>query len=1127
MTSLKATAPETIGRLMIFCFSSKMKKALGIIVAGLFSLISLIGFSQTTIFLESIGNCCSTNNTTIVGTTFDNNGLTFTGDVDTRTTTPSTGYTGASGSRNVFITNTVGRFFQISGINTLGYSSITLTLGHYKSTTAGNNELNIEVSADGTNWSSLTYTRASGTGTASWIQITPSGTIPSTANLRIRFTQTSSTTQFRIDDIHLQGVVTCATPTQMVFSTNSFSATQDVSLSSFDVSLECVSGVATGCNNGTITLTTSGCGISGTLTKNVVNGVATYDDIVFLRSVQNNITFMATYTGSCSGLLNATSAVFTVQAPIGGSSTTVIRHQNFSTNPAPWSHTLGTPISIGTGGTAGTDVWSTASGYLVKSYSECNSAGDFGTTNTATFDNVVLTAANQYTFKFKVASLKDNSCGNVGGGNDNGENLTIETRLNGGAWQTLLTHNGSNNRVFPFSSSPLTSLSLGANVTYVSGQDNSAFEVVLPIGSTQFQFRITATNNRQNEFWAIDDILLEEKVFVAGAPLELPNLNTNSPINTCPSSPINSAINLSNTVGAVTYLWTPSTGVSNTTIANPTFTVASTSSFTLTITDSQNCTTAGNLDINVPSGSAGNWTALANNDWYNCLNWGNGLVPTSSTNVTIDNTALNNCEIDNSSAYYSGNATANSLTLTNNTLEFTNSSSQLVLHGNLTLSSGTSLLDMSNGGTLQLRGDFINNNSAAAFAETNSSVIFNGTSNQSIQTNSFNEVFANVTINKTAGVLTLQAPLEIINHLNFTEGIINSTNSNLLIFRDNAIHSNISHASHTKGPVRKIGNDAFVFPVGNGTYFRPIAISAPSAVTDHFTAQFFDVSPDAADGVGVAAIEAPIVNISDCEHWILDRTNGSSSVFVTLSYEDYSLNNCSGVIDPTSLRVARWDDIGEIWKDHGGVGIGAPSGTITTSAPITSFSPFALATTDFVNPLPAELISFKAEVKEKKVALEWTTASEINVDYFEVQRSTNGVDFVPVGYKKAAGNTTIRQHYQFVDEQPLYGLSYYRLHTVDFDGSSKTSSVRSVYFAGNAGTAYLVHQDQKWSIYHTNLSYHKFRIEVYDASGKLVEQLLPNPSDGAFEIGNDHLERGVYLIRLTDGDQVFSLKAMR
>jgi hypothetical protein len=183
------------------------------------------GGTTSTIFSENMG--APTANTSIAANTFQNSGtLSFAGTGDVRTSTPSSGYTGASGGGNVFITQTANLFFEISGINAARYTDLTLSLGHYKSTTASSNELAIEVSADGTNYTPLSYSRASGSGTAVWALVNPTGTIPSATNLRIRFRQTSASTQFRIDDVKLTGVAT--TPSPSISATGSLSAVNTV-----------------------------------------------------------------------------------------------------------------------------------------------------------------------------------------------------------------------------------------------------------------------------------------------------------------------------------------------------------------------------------------------------------------------------------------------------------------------------------------------------------------------------------------------------------------------------------------------------------------------------------------------------------------------------------------------------------------------------------------------------------------------------------------------------------------------------------------------------------------------------------------------------------------------------------
>lgn len=167
-------------------------------------LCSFLSWGQVTIFSETVGNT-GTGTLTIAGTTFDNTGLTFTGNADTRTTSPSSGYAGVSGLRNVFITGTAGQNFEISGINTSAYTALQLTFGELKSGAAGAaNLLVVEVSSDGLTYNPLTYSRSDG---AVWALISPTGTIPSTSNLRIRFRNPATTQQFRVDDIVLKGTL--------------------------------------------------------------------------------------------------------------------------------------------------------------------------------------------------------------------------------------------------------------------------------------------------------------------------------------------------------------------------------------------------------------------------------------------------------------------------------------------------------------------------------------------------------------------------------------------------------------------------------------------------------------------------------------------------------------------------------------------------------------------------------------------------------------------------------------------------------------------------------------------------------------------------------------------------------
>ncbi len=89
--------------------------------------------------------------------------------------------------------------------------------------------------------------------------------------------------------------------------------------------------------------------------------------------------------------------------------------------------------------------------------------------------------------------------------------------------------------------------------------------------------------------------------------------------------------------------------------------------------------------------------------------------------------------------------------------------------------------------------------------------------------------------------------------------------------------------------------------------------------------------------------------------------------------------------------------------------------------------------------IPIELGSWKGTVVNEKNRLEWTTLTERNTDYFEVERSINDGFFTSIGRVKAAGHSASALKYTFDDEKTLPTLGYYRLKTVDLDGEISIS----------------------------------------------------------------------------------------
>lgn len=88
------------------------------------------------------------------------------------------------------------------------------------------------------------------------------------------------------------------------------------------------------------------------------------------------------------------------------------------------------------------------------------------------------------------------------------------------------------------------------------------------------------------------------------------------------------------------------------------------------------------------------------------------------------------------------------------------------------------------------------------------------------------------------------------------------------------------------------------------------------------------------------------------------------------------------------------------------------------------------------SPLPVSMLSFSGHrTDEGEVLLEWSTASEENNDHFDVERSSEGTEFVKIGTVFGNGTSSYSHYYTFPDERALHGSSYYRLRQVDFDGT--------------------------------------------------------------------------------------------
>ncbi len=443
----------------------------------------------------------------------------------------------------------------------------------------------------------------------------------------------------------------------------------------------------------------------------------------------------------------------------------------------------------------------------------------------------------------------------------------------------------------------------------------------------------------------------------------------------------------------------------------------------------------------------------------------------------------------------------------------------IIVKGDFSIISGTAeLIGESAGGNphyLEVRGDVDFTN--GTFDPNGGELVLGGNSDQDF-TSDFQEVY-HFTVNKSAGIVYFNDDVTVTNELELIDGIVNTSGSNLVI-NDGATVSNVSNDSYIDGFVKKVGNDAFTFPVGANGKYRPISISAPSLDDDEFTATYIADDPD--KSYDATSKDGTINNISVLEYWELSRDKGSSNVSVSLSWD-----GSSAVGVPAELIVARWD--GSQWKDHGNTGTtgGANSGTITSEV-ITSFSPFTLGSTTANNVLPIDLISFDAKLDGDLVKLSWETASEINNDYFTLERSVDAVSWEEFKTIKGSGNSNQILSYKDYDYTPYLGTSYYRLKQTDFDGTYSYSEIQTILnFTSNLIKPVIVANPipQGANVKIMMRDILDREIVIYNSLGNRVSSEIISQNDQLY-LATRHLPKGTYILSLNSNNEQITQKVI-
>jgi len=407
------------------------------------------------------------------------------------------------------------------------------------------------------------------------------------------------------------------------------------------------------------------------------------------------------------------------------------------------------------------------------------------------------------------------------------------------------------------------------------------------------------------------------------------------------------------------------------------------------------------------------------------------------------------------------------------------------------------------------------------FISRNSLLSFQGTDMQQISGLEVLSLY-DLTINNSSG-LTLIQEVDIANSLTFTNGILYSTITSPIVLLSGATTNSASASSFVDGVMNQIvattSSQTISFPIGkDGTYrLTTLDVTHSSSAAVTYSTELFNSSPRNFNYTFPTGVD----KVSNVRYFQINRSGPSNltSLNVSLNYEADD-----GVNDYQYLRILR-DNGSNGWIDAGGVGSSNTSGVITSDSFNSSSIFFALGNAiGGTNTLPVKMISFNSAVTKTGVVLKWSTASEKNSDYFEIQKSFDANNFFVIGECRAFGNSNNVINYSFLDESNLENVVYYRLKQIDLDGKFEYSKVLIVKSINKSLVSIFPNpaklDELKFNI--NNANNPNFNLEIIDLNGNLlfskkVEVLTKNQN---LQLIN--LKPGSYFMRILNDNLVLN-----
>ena len=238
---------------------------------------------------------------------------------------------------------------------------------------------------------------------------------------------------------------------------------------------------------------------------------------------------------------------------------------------------------------------------------------------------------------------------------------------------------------------------------------------------------------------------------------------------------------------------------------------------------------------------------------------------------------------------------------------------------------------------------------------------------------------------------------------------------------------------------------------------------------------------------------------------------GGTGVAYTVVY-DY--DGHAGIADENVLELAKRDDNADLTWSRETAALNATTNTLTLAGQ--TGTEYILASSTDNNILPIELLSFSAvQTNRGSVELKWKTASEINNDYFTIERSRNGLDWEILKTIDGSGNSNTLLSYETTDQNPYTGISYYRLKQTDFDGQFTHSQVSIVNIYNSGTEIHIFPNPSKNLITIDGNTFVLGQMKIYNLLGQDVSsqtrQIDKNESTMVIDLSN--LDKGLYYLK--------------